>query len=630
MALAYVTSVTGVNSATLTGLTQAGDIIVGFAFRDGSTTAPTLPAGWISIATSAGASAASSRVAFKEATGAAETSGTWTNATSVVFHIYRPDSAYRIRPGGAGAASGSSTSVSYPAVTFKNYAGANNSWVVGFSGHVSVNTSLETPPTGMTNRSDVVDATDEAAGHDTNGLVGSWSATAVAVGGTSGGWQARTVEIAQLSRDAFDPSASLNTGTLSNGGRTATGGGGFGIEQHITASGGKFYCEYTVTALTTAHNANAFFGISALGGVSSDYVLMTGDGTVFVVQAGGSLAGGTATAVSQGDVLSCAFDLSNLKAWFRVNGGNWNNSGSANPATNTGGITMSSTSTAYYAYCSGDISTDAVTINTGTSAFSYSAPSGFSPWYSALTNKTLDATTAGSYALTGTAALLKHGYAVQAAAGSYALTGTAASLIHKSVLAAAASSYTLTGTAANLLLKRVLAAGSGAYALTGTDARLVHGYSVQALAGSYSLTGTAATLRHSMLLLAGAGAYSLTGSAAQLLVKRVLAAGAGAYALSGTDAALRAAKKLAADSGSYVLTGTDAALITSHQFPVLPADAGSYALSGSDATMHRSWIVAAASGAYALSGSDANLVYSGAQPSNPSDWLITARRRHSR
>lgn len=41
---------------------------------------------------------------------------------------------------------------------------------------------------------------------------------------------------------------------------------------------------------------------------------------------------------SSGDTLCIALDLDNLLIWFRVNGGNWNNSGTADPATSTGGL----------------------------------------------------------------------------------------------------------------------------------------------------------------------------------------------------------------------------------------------------------------------------------------------------
>src|SRR4029077_13475902 len=41
-----------------------------------------------------------------------------------------------------------------------------------------------------------------------------------------------------------------------------------------------------------------------------------------------------------GDVIGVAVDFTNHLAWFRRNSGNWNNDGTANPATGVGGITI--------------------------------------------------------------------------------------------------------------------------------------------------------------------------------------------------------------------------------------------------------------------------------------------------
>lgn len=81
---------------------------------------------------------------------------------------------------------------------------------------------------------------------------------------------------------------------------------------------------------------------------------------------------------------------------------------------------------------------------------------------------------AGSYALTGTAAGLKHGWVVAAAVGSYAMTGAAAAIKHGYKVPAAAGSYTLTGSAAALKHGWKVAAGVGSYAFLGSDAALVY------------------------------------------------------------------------------------------------------------------------------------------------------------
>jgi len=194
VAIQYIGSATGVTSATLPAH-QAGDLILAFAFRDGITTAPTLPSGWTNIRNNSG-NACSGRVAYRVATASGTASGTWTNATSVVFLIYR--NINQNSPiGNTNSATDSSVTVNYPALPV-----SQNSWVVGFAGHSSANVNL-IAPTGMTNRAYVQDATDEAAGHDTNGSVASWASRNTSVGGTSGGWRSYVLEI--------KPSVSVST-----------------------------------------------------------------------------------------------------------------------------------------------------------------------------------------------------------------------------------------------------------------------------------------------------------------------------------------------------------------------------------------------------------------------------------
>lgn len=190
----FIGAATGTTSAT-PPTHQPGDLIVAFPFRDGSATLPTLPTGqdWTSVLSPTGANTCSMRLAAKIADSSSEATGTFTSATSLIVHVYRPRPGVTLSIGAAASASGASTTVSFPALALQDPSG--NSYVAGFAGSRSVNTTLESPPTGMVNRSTVVDATDEAAGHDTNGGVTSWPLTTKAVGGTSSGWWGATVEI---------------------------------------------------------------------------------------------------------------------------------------------------------------------------------------------------------------------------------------------------------------------------------------------------------------------------------------------------------------------------------------------------------------------------------------------------
>lgn len=190
MAVSYVGSATGTTSATLPAH-QAGDLIVIWAYNETNNTIPTLVGGYTGIL-SGGASNNAANSGYKVAASDSETSGTWTNATSLIAHVYR--GVDQVTPVGASAQTNAlGTLVTYPTITLQQQ--DNTSWVAAFAGIKPTNSTLETPPTGMVNRSTVVDATDEAAGHDTNGAVNSWPSTDVEVGGTSSAWRSLTIEI---------------------------------------------------------------------------------------------------------------------------------------------------------------------------------------------------------------------------------------------------------------------------------------------------------------------------------------------------------------------------------------------------------------------------------------------------
>lgn len=297
----------GTTSATIKPH-QPGDLIVAFAFRDGSATLPTLPTGqdWASLLAPTGANTCSMRLAAKIADTPSEATGTFTSATSLIVHVYRPRPGTTLSVGAAASASGASTTVSFPALTLQDASG--NSFVAGFAGHRSVNTTLESPPTGMVNRSTVVDATDEAAGHDTNGGVTSWPLTTKAVGGTSSGWFGATVEIKATSGGSVDGNASGSaitvTPTLTSGvasgvrSPTATGVSLTATSSLLTGSASgvrnasQTGASFTATASLTAGGASA-----ARSGAAS--------GQTFTVTAG--LTGGASSAVRSPTTAGQAF-----------------------------------------------------------------------------------------------------------------------------------------------------------------------------------------------------------------------------------------------------------------------------------------------------------------------------------
>lgn len=183
----------GSGTTTATIPTHAvGDILVAYAYRDGSTTLPTLPAGWTSITTQTGTSCCA-RLAYKVATATNDSSGTWTSASELIIHVYRADTNYSIDIGAFASTSGTTNTLTYPAVTLQDNGG--KSIIAAFIGHRSTNTTIESPPTGMINRSQQLNATAEAAGHDTDNGVTSWSSTNKTITGTASGWVSALVEI---------------------------------------------------------------------------------------------------------------------------------------------------------------------------------------------------------------------------------------------------------------------------------------------------------------------------------------------------------------------------------------------------------------------------------------------------
>ena len=180
MTVSYI----GAQGAATTTVTipahQVGDLILIFAYRDGSNTVPTAPTAggtvptWTQIGSSGG-NTNSSRLHYAIATATTTTSGTWTNATELICHVYR-GATVGASIGGSGAAT---TTVNYPALTLQRT--DNTSWVAAFAGHRTA-TNVDLAPGTMVNRAF---AGTEAAGHDSNATITTWASTNVTVNASS-------------------------------------------------------------------------------------------------------------------------------------------------------------------------------------------------------------------------------------------------------------------------------------------------------------------------------------------------------------------------------------------------------------------------------------------------------------
>lgn len=183
----------------------------------------------------------------------------------------------------------------------------------------------------------------------------------------------------------WDPAKKDASITLSNGNLTATGTlatdrSVLSTLSHVTT--GKYYFEILINAasgggLEVIGLGNASTALGNFLGFTVNSIGWLRDNRVI---SNNSLITNINTWTT-GDTLSVAVDLTAQLIWFRVNAGNWNNNGSANPATGVGGISISGMAAGPYfaAYTSGAINSQA-TANFGGSAFAQSVPSGFSMW----------------------------------------------------------------------------------------------------------------------------------------------------------------------------------------------------------------------------------------------------------
>lgn len=176
--------------------------------------------------------------------------------------------------------------------------------------------------------------------------------------------------------------ASLNSSDSLNcsvSGLTVTGSGNGGVRTFESYSSGQYYYEMTAT---TINGNDCGLGMS-IGSASLASLVSNGtngaiafnfaSGTIYI---NGSAQGTTLGAWSNGDVICVALDVTNKKIWFRKNAGNWDNIGGDNPATNTGGYSLSALAYPYYGLvtCS---SSGVLTANFGATSFAQAVPSGF-------------------------------------------------------------------------------------------------------------------------------------------------------------------------------------------------------------------------------------------------------------
>lgn len=180
--------------------------------------------------------------------------------------------------------------------------------------------------------------------------------------------------------------------TLSGGGAIATAnngsnGGARGTNSHAT---GKWYIEYVIHH-PTQNNINpglATTGTGFEGSENSGALATLGSSGSAVSTPAGAFTVGF-SALADGDIVSVAVDLTSNLIWFTVNGGNWNGSGTANPATGTGGFSTNGGSGGFggsspavfpFIASQGGFSPPNAGATLVPGSFTFTVPTGFAGW----------------------------------------------------------------------------------------------------------------------------------------------------------------------------------------------------------------------------------------------------------
>jgi hypothetical protein len=196
---------------------------------------------------------------------------------------------------------------------------------------------------------------------------------------------------------AWEPSTPTDV-SLTNNNLTAQNTGSTSADQGtkcgltLGQSTGKYYHEVTLNVLAGGFNVG-----TGVAGIASTYTNFGNSGTGganFYFADGRVYLNGSNPGVSLGarvanDVIGIATDLDNRKIWFRKVSGtpsNWNNSGTADPATNVGGLNLPTgvpmIPFATFGGSSGNAG-NRITLNCGQNLYTLLArPAGFGNWTS--------------------------------------------------------------------------------------------------------------------------------------------------------------------------------------------------------------------------------------------------------
>lgn len=200
MSISRISSATANANTVTIGTHAANDLLLIFAYRDNSNTAPTLPSGWYSLHAQ-GSTSFSGIIGWKRAASAAETSGTWTNATTLHALVYRPGTDKIVVPLFFAISTGTSVSPSVllqPAGTFPT--NQDDFWVGGWIAMRNSSNNLQSATwTGLSNVTSSTDSsTWQVVVNDSNATRTTAWATQTATVTNSAAWRTVTFGLIEV------------------------------------------------------------------------------------------------------------------------------------------------------------------------------------------------------------------------------------------------------------------------------------------------------------------------------------------------------------------------------------------------------------------------------------------------
>ena len=182
--------------------------------------------------------------------------------------------------------------------------------------------------------------------------------------------------------DANNRSDAANA-VLSNNDKTVTLTGSISAVSsttgHTLGAAGRYYAGFKLETVGNQY----YFGLqptsSAVSTLNAGVQINSGGAVSYL----GADTGVRIGSISNGDVVNIAWDASAKLIWLRRNGGLWNGSAGADPATGSGGISMSTGATVsweLWVYNNGSMGTTVVTVRTELADLIYAGPVGFTSW----------------------------------------------------------------------------------------------------------------------------------------------------------------------------------------------------------------------------------------------------------